>query len=217
MQKRILSTGAVLAVVGICACGSTKVRTVTVARQASSAKTTTKGTRPSGCHALIRNPNLGGTCHTGQVTFRTAPMRQYVQLKDVALAVKSIGTAAVISGANGVRTQTAHGVFTILKVRVRDVSHVPLDWGNALDGRTELYAGGDEFSYDGNAASALPGGLDHVGQSIQPGDSADETLVYDVSRKDELKLKVLLFVSTADLNQGLDPTTDTSQGAAKVP
>jgi hypothetical protein len=55
-------------------------------------------------------------------------MRQYVQLKDVALGVMSIATAAVIPADNGVPAQTAHGVFIILKVRVRDVSHVPLDW-----------------------------------------------------------------------------------------
>jgi hypothetical protein len=210
-------------------CGSSDTKTVTVSAPSSTAAGPTTATtappaqptppKDHSCAALVEDPSRSGPCDLGQTPAIVEAAGHYVTLSDLAFRVRSVRVAKTVPAISGIPARTAKGTFVILKVQIKNISKKPLDWGNALDGRTQLFLGDKTFNHDGNAEANLPGTL--YAESIPPDGNESRWLVYDVTKPSIGKVRspqaLLGVISTEQLEQGNDPSTATFVGLAHLP
>jgi hypothetical protein len=107
--------------------------------------------------------------------------------------VSPVRVMSEIPGVQSLSAAHAKGKFVVLNVAIRNADHSPLDSGASLDGRTLLLVGRDTFSHVLKAEELLPGELDAVGHSIQPGSTEQRHMVYDVSTEDLSSKRIALI------------------------
>ena len=195
--------------------------TGTVEPQATTATEAESEAEPAqDCAALLSDEKGSGTCDEDTGSVRVSAAGHGTAIGDLAIRIKSVPLATEIpAGYEGAQPSRTAGRFVILRVNVRNRGTKPLNWDNLLDGRSQLLVGTKTFDHDGIAESNLPGSLDSVGQSIPPDGSSDRSLVFDVTKPSVARVRegFLVFITTADLENGLDPSTAGKIGLVRVP
>jgi hypothetical protein len=218
-------TGVVLAVLALTfwACGDDRTDTVTGTVEPEANTATAAEPEPQSaqdCATLLSDEKGSGTCAEDTGSVRVSAAGRGTAIGDLAIRIKSVRLATEIpAGYEGAQPSRTTGRFVILRVNVRNRGAKPLNWDNLLDGRSQLLVDTKTFDHDGNAESNLPGSLDSVGQSIPPDGSSDRSLVFDVTKPSVSNVRdgFLVFISTADLENGLDPSTAGKIGLVRVP